>query len=112
MEPGDTSGMALWNPVTRDWSDAVVEAIDPDDGVVASEQAMGEEAAQVPGGARDQNVEGVGAHADTLCDIRKLYQRLRRRRALSVGLSRCLLPAPKPPQSISGQRQMLVVAPV
>ncbi|UCD25876.1 MAG: hypothetical protein JSW51_07945 [Gemmatimonadota bacterium] len=29
MEPGDTSGMALWNPVSRDWSQAVVEAIDP-----------------------------------------------------------------------------------
>ena len=29
MEPGDTSGMALWNPVARDWSQAVVEAIDP-----------------------------------------------------------------------------------
>jgi xylulokinase len=29
MEPGDTSGMALWNPVTREWSDAVVAAIDP-----------------------------------------------------------------------------------
>lgn len=29
MEPGDTSGMALWNPVTRDWSPAVIEAIDP-----------------------------------------------------------------------------------
>ena len=29
MEPGDTSGMALWNPVTRDWSQSVIEAIDP-----------------------------------------------------------------------------------
>lgn len=29
MEPGDTSGMALWDPIARDWSEAVVEAIDP-----------------------------------------------------------------------------------
>jgi sugar (pentulose or hexulose) kinase len=29
MEPGDTSGMALWNPVTGDWSRAVLDAIDP-----------------------------------------------------------------------------------
>lgn len=28
MEPGDTSGMALWNPKTRDWSQKVVAAID------------------------------------------------------------------------------------
>ena len=30
MEPGDTSGMALWNPRTRNWSKKVIEAIDPD----------------------------------------------------------------------------------
>jgi xylulokinase len=29
MEPGDTSGTALWNPVTADWSRAVIDAIDP-----------------------------------------------------------------------------------
>ncbi|MGD2135506.1 MAG: FGGY family carbohydrate kinase, partial [Gemmatimonadales bacterium] len=29
MEPGDTSGTALWNPVTRAWSTTVLEAIDP-----------------------------------------------------------------------------------
>ena len=29
MEPGDTSGMALWSPVTGDWSKLVVEVIDP-----------------------------------------------------------------------------------
>ncbi|MGD8726294.1 MAG: FGGY family carbohydrate kinase [Gemmatimonadales bacterium] len=29
MEPGDTSGMALWSPVTHEWSRAVVDAIDP-----------------------------------------------------------------------------------
>jgi xylulokinase len=29
MEPGDTSGMALWNPKTKDWSINVIEAIDP-----------------------------------------------------------------------------------
>ncbi len=29
MEPGDTSGMALWNPRTRKWSDKVIDAIDP-----------------------------------------------------------------------------------
>ncbi len=29
MEPGDTSGMALWNPRTGRWSDAVIDAIDP-----------------------------------------------------------------------------------
>jgi xylulokinase len=30
MEPGDASGMALWNPVRRDWSAAVITAIDPE----------------------------------------------------------------------------------
>jgi len=30
MEPGDTSGMALWNPKTRAWSKKVIEAIDSD----------------------------------------------------------------------------------
>ena len=29
MEPGDTSGMALWNPKTGSWSDKVLGAIDP-----------------------------------------------------------------------------------
>jgi xylulokinase len=29
MEPGDTSGMALWNPVTGTWSQTVLDAIDP-----------------------------------------------------------------------------------
>ncbi len=29
MEPGDTSGMALWDPVSRNWSRAVMDAIDP-----------------------------------------------------------------------------------
>ena len=29
MEPGDTSGMALWNPKTGNWSDKVIDAIDP-----------------------------------------------------------------------------------
>jgi xylulokinase len=29
MEPGDTSGMALWNPKTRKWSRKVMDAIDP-----------------------------------------------------------------------------------
>lgn len=28
MEPGDTSGIALWNPVTRVWSNTVLDAID------------------------------------------------------------------------------------
>ncbi|MFC1543430.1 xylulokinase [Candidatus Neomarinimicrobiota bacterium] len=28
MEPGDTSGMALWNPATGSWSDKVLNAID------------------------------------------------------------------------------------
>jgi xylulokinase len=28
MEPGDTSGTALWNPVTRVWSQRVIDAID------------------------------------------------------------------------------------
>jgi xylulokinase len=30
MEPGDTSGMALWNPKTRKWSDKVMSVISPD----------------------------------------------------------------------------------
>jgi len=30
MEPGDTSGMALWHPGTRQWSKKVMDAIDPD----------------------------------------------------------------------------------
>ncbi len=30
MEPGDTSGTALWNPVTGAWSQRVLDAIDPD----------------------------------------------------------------------------------
>lgn len=30
MEPGDTSGMALWNPKTNKWSQKVVSAIAPD----------------------------------------------------------------------------------
>ncbi|MBN1351188.1 hypothetical protein JXJ21_17345 [candidate division KSB1 bacterium] len=30
MEPGDTSGMALWNPKTRQWSHPVLNAISPD----------------------------------------------------------------------------------
>jgi xylulokinase len=30
MEPGDTSGMALWNPVKGAWSQSVLEAIDPE----------------------------------------------------------------------------------
>jgi xylulokinase len=30
MEPGDTSGTALWNPVTGAWSQAVLDAIAPD----------------------------------------------------------------------------------
>ncbi len=29
MEPGDTSGMALWNPGTGTWSRKVIDAIDP-----------------------------------------------------------------------------------
>ena len=29
MEPGDTSGMALWHPVTGQWSRRVIDAIDP-----------------------------------------------------------------------------------
>ena len=29
MEPGDTSGMALWNPVGGQWSQKVINAIDP-----------------------------------------------------------------------------------
>ncbi len=29
MEPGDTSGMALWNPKTHKWSKKVIEALDP-----------------------------------------------------------------------------------
>ncbi len=29
MEPGDTSGMALWSPVTGAWSQPVLDAIDP-----------------------------------------------------------------------------------
>jgi xylulokinase len=29
FEPGDTSGMALWNPRTGKWSDKVIDAIDP-----------------------------------------------------------------------------------
>ena len=30
MEPGDTSGMALWNPKTGQWSEKVMNAISPD----------------------------------------------------------------------------------
>ncbi len=30
MEPGDTSGMALWHPGTGRWSQKVIEAIDPE----------------------------------------------------------------------------------
>ena len=30
MEPGDASGMALWNPKTQSWSKKVIEAIDSD----------------------------------------------------------------------------------
>lgn len=30
MEPGDASGLALWNPKTGEWSDNVIQAIDPD----------------------------------------------------------------------------------
>ncbi len=30
MEPGDVSGMALWNPKTGKWSEKVIEAIAPD----------------------------------------------------------------------------------
>ena len=30
MEPGDSSGLALWNPRTRQWSDKVLSAIAPD----------------------------------------------------------------------------------
>jgi len=30
MEPGDTSGMALWHPATGQWSKKVIDAIDPD----------------------------------------------------------------------------------
>lgn len=30
MEPGDTSGMALWNPKTGQWSQKVIQAIAPD----------------------------------------------------------------------------------
>ncbi len=30
MEPGDTSGMALWNPKTQQWSEKVVNTIAPD----------------------------------------------------------------------------------
>lgn len=30
MEPGDTSGMALWHPGTRRWSRKVMDAIDPE----------------------------------------------------------------------------------
>jgi xylulokinase len=29
MEPGDASGMALWNPATGQWSERVLQAIDP-----------------------------------------------------------------------------------
>jgi len=29
MEPGDTSGVALWNPKTGQWSDKVIQSIDP-----------------------------------------------------------------------------------
>ena len=29
MEPGDTSGTALWNPLTQDWSEEVLSCIDP-----------------------------------------------------------------------------------
>lgn len=29
MEPGDTSGMALWHPAKQQWSKKVIEAIDP-----------------------------------------------------------------------------------
>lgn len=29
MEPGDTSGTALWNPKTGEWSQRVIQAIDP-----------------------------------------------------------------------------------
>jgi xylulokinase len=29
MEPGDTSGMALWHPATQRWSRRVIDAIDP-----------------------------------------------------------------------------------
>ncbi len=29
MEPGDTSGMALWDPVTKNWSEPLLRSIDP-----------------------------------------------------------------------------------
>ncbi|MDZ7376612.1 MAG: FGGY family carbohydrate kinase, partial [candidate division KSB1 bacterium] len=29
MEPGDTSGMALWHPATRSWSEKLIDFIDP-----------------------------------------------------------------------------------
>ncbi|MCK4297590.1 MAG: hypothetical protein KAX28_13155 [Candidatus Marinimicrobia bacterium] len=46
MEPGDTSGMALWNPQTGQWSGKVIRAIDPDlvnklPEVKASDQSIG-----------------------------------------------------------------------
>jgi len=30
MEPGDTSGTALWNPATQNWSNDLISIIDPD----------------------------------------------------------------------------------
>ena len=30
MEPGDTSGTALWNPATQNWSTDLISVIDPD----------------------------------------------------------------------------------
>ncbi|UCH10949.1 MAG: hypothetical protein JSU61_03420, partial [Fidelibacterota bacterium] len=47
MEPGDASGIALWNPKTGQWSEKLIQAIDPDLGnklpeIKPSDQTIGD----------------------------------------------------------------------
>jgi xylulokinase len=47
MEPGDASGIALWHPMTRRWSEKLIQAIDPDLGtklpeIKPSDQTIGD----------------------------------------------------------------------
>lgn len=65
MEPGDASGMALWNPRNGQWSEKVIQAIDPDlmnklPEVKASDQSIGNISAQL--------VEKFGFSADCRID--------------------------------------------
>lgn len=51
MEPGDTSGMALWNPKTQQWSERVLDAIHP---------ALRSKLAPIK--PADQSIGGIGTH--------------------------------------------------